>query len=179
MPIIFIGYRGSGKSAVGACVADRLGWRFVDADVEIERRAGRTIREIFAEQGESHFRDIERQVLAELLSESDLVIAAGGGAILSAETRERLKCAGPVIYLKVSPGVAEQRIASDVTTSERRPALMDLPRRAEIETTMAARALLYEECATITLDADAKTVSALADEVMRLLPAEYRREAAT
>ncbi|HEX6984200.1 MAG TPA: shikimate kinase, partial [Planctomycetaceae bacterium] len=81
MALTFIGYRGSGKSTVGAAVAARLGRPFADADAEIERRAGRTIREIFATDGEPHFRALEREVMADLLSRDDLVIAAGGGAV--------------------------------------------------------------------------------------------------
>lgn len=178
MPLTFIGYRGSGKSAVGRAVAEQLGWRFVDADVEVESRAGRTIREIFATDGEARFRDIEREVLAELLSEDQLVIAAGGGAVLAEDTRTRLKQSGTVVYLSISPEVAERRMAGDATTAERRPALTSLPRRAEIETTLAARLPLYAECATLTLDANEQSVSTLAEAVIRALPAESRRETA-
>ncbi len=172
--ITFIGYRGSGKSAVGAVVARRLGWSFVDADVEIERRAGQTIREIFATEGEPAFRALEEDVLQELLTRPDTVIAAGGGAVLSAATRERMKAAGRVVFLNVSPEVAEQRIASDATTAERRPALTSLPAREEIERTMAARMPLYAECATITLDADEATICDLADAVLQAVPAAGR-----
>jgi shikimate kinase len=177
--ITFIGYRGSGKSAVGALVAERLRWRFVDADDELERRAGRTIRDIFAHDGEPHFRRIEEEVLKELLSETPIVIAAGGGAVLSPQTRDRLKHSGVVVYLEVSPAVAEQRIAGDLTTAQRRPALTGLPQRAEIESTMAARRAFYEECATITLNADRATVFELAEAVLDALPADVRRESAT
>ncbi len=177
--VAFIGYRGSGKSAVGAEVALRLGWRFIDADVEIERRAGRTIREIFAADGEAHFRALERERLAKLLTESNLVIAAGGGAVLSAQTRKLLKETSFVVYLKVSPAVAEARIVSDATTAERRPALTTLSRRSEIETLMAARLPLYEACATVTFDVDDSSVSDLADGVMHALTAENRGGVAT
>jgi shikimate kinase len=172
--ITFIGYRGSGKSAVGAVVARRLGWSFVDADVEIERRAGQTIREIFAAGGEPAFRSLEEDVLKELLTRAGTVISAGGGAILSAATRERMRSAGYVVFLKVSPEVAFRRIASDATTAERRPPLTSLPARDEIERTMTARMPLYEECATITLDADAATISDLAEAVLQAVPAVGR-----
>ena len=177
--ITFIGYRGSGKSAVGALVARQLGWRFVDADVELEQRAGQTIREIFASRGESVFRTLEEEVLKDLLEQDEIVIAAGGGAILSPSTRERLKASGPVVFLKVSPAAAEQRIASDVTTAERRPALTSLPAREEIERTMAMRMPLYAECATVTLEANSATIPELADAVLRSIPAVGRRETIT
>lgn len=177
--ITFIGYRGSGKSAVGALVAQKLGWPFVDADEEIERRAGQTIREMFASQGEPAFRAMEEEVLKDLLAHDVTVIAAGGGAILSAATRERMKSAGPVVFLKVSPEVAARRIASDATTAERRPALTSLPASEEIERTMASRMPLYVECATITLDADAATILELAEATLQALPAAAQRETTT
>jgi len=177
--ITFIGYRGSGKSAVGALVAKRLGWRFVDADVEIERRAEQTIREMFAMRGEPAFRALEEDVLKELLEQQETVIAAGGGAILSVATRERLKASRSVVFLRVSPAVAERRIASDATSAERRPALTSLPVREEIERTMASRMPLYSECATVMLDADHGTIDELADAVLQAFPAGGRRETVT
>lgn len=171
MALTFIGVRGSGKSAVGAAVAARLGWEFADADAEIECRAGTTIREIFVEQGEAAFRGIEREVMADLLGEERLVIAAGGGAVLAAETRERMRRSGPVVYLRVSPETAERRIAACETTSDRRPALTSLPPRAEIEAVMAAREPLYREVATVTVDTEGQTVAGIAEAVCQALPA--------
>ena len=174
MALTFIGFRGCGKSTVGAAVAARLGRPFVDADAEIERRAGRSIREIFAGSGESAFRDLERGTLAELLADDDLVIAAGGGAVLAAETRAAMRAAGPVVYLRVTAETAERRIAADATTAARRPALTALPPRQEIESLLAARGPLYAETATVTLDADGRTVDDLADAVLAALPAGVR-----
>ncbi|HEY2253705.1 MAG TPA: shikimate kinase, partial [Planctomycetaceae bacterium] len=82
MVITLIGYRGSGKTTVAQSLAARLGWSWIDADAVIEDAAGCTIKEIFAAEGESGFRDRERRALAELLTRDKLVLAAGGGAIL-------------------------------------------------------------------------------------------------
>ncbi len=177
--VTFIGYRGSGKSAVGAEVAQQLGWRFVDADIELERRAGCTIREIFETDGEAYFRALEEEVLHDLLSETELVVAAGGGAVLSGSVRTLLKRSGAVVFLRVSAEVAEWRIAADRTSADRRPALTRLPPRAEIETTLAVRTPLYEECATITLDADNTSIGQLAREVTGRLSVDFRRETAS
>lgn len=170
MALTFIGVRGSGKSAVGAAVAARLGWAFADADVEVECRAGLTIREIFAGQGEASFRAIEREVMADLLGEERMVVAAGGGAVLAAETRERMRRSGPVVYLQVKPETAERRIAACETTSERRPALTGLPPRAEMEAVMAAREPLYRETANVTVDTEGLTVAEIAEAVCQALP---------
>src|SRR5262245_35845194 len=80
--IFLIGYRGSGKSTVGRLLAERVGWTFVDADAVIEERAGKSIRQIFADEGESGFRDREANALSDLCSRTDTVIATGGGVVL-------------------------------------------------------------------------------------------------
>jgi shikimate kinase len=79
--IVLTGFMGSGKSTVGPLVAERLGWRFIDADDVIEREAGTTISQIFAQQGESAFRDLEHKTIRQLALEENLVLALGGGAI--------------------------------------------------------------------------------------------------
>src|SRR5688500_2590703 len=82
MNLLLIGYRGTGKSTVARLVAERLNWPWLDADVELERRAGKSIAAIFAEDGEPAFRDLESQVLAELVQADRHVLALGGGVIL-------------------------------------------------------------------------------------------------
>lgn len=152
--ITLIGYRGTGKTTVARPLAERLGWRAVDADVELERRAGRSIREIFATDGEAEFRRLERETLRELLTQEQLVIAAGGGAIINPQTRADFKAAGPVVWLKASIDTIEQRLHGDATTRERRPNLTTSGGRAEIEQMLALREPLYRDCATIVVDTD-------------------------
>ncbi|HXS76171.1 MAG TPA: shikimate kinase [Terracidiphilus sp.] len=88
--IVLTGFMGSGKSTVGPLIADRLGWRFVDVDDVIEAEAGASIARIFAERGESEFRDLEYKTIARLASGDHLVLALGGGAIEREETRNLL-----------------------------------------------------------------------------------------
>lgn len=179
MTLTFIGYRGSGKSAVGSAVAERLGRPFVDTDLEIERREGRSIASIFTSDGEAYFRRIEEQIVGDCLADKDRILATGGGAVLSPRTRERLKASGPVVYLKVTPETAEKRIATDATTASRRPALTSLPSRVEIETLMSQREPFYRECASLIVDADEKTVAELVEMIIESLPQLRRPEAAT
>src|SRR5262249_32412287 len=146
MVITLIGYRGSGKSSVAAPLAARLGWDWCDADQKIEEAAGCTIREIFARHGEPHFRELERQVMAQLLAHDRLVIAAGGGAILDESTRALLCTAGPVIWLRASVDTLHARIAADATTVGRRPALTSRPGPDEISQLLTQREPLYREC---------------------------------
>ncbi len=154
MVITLIGYRGSGKSTLAAPLAERLGWDWIDADVEIERRAGKTIREIFKDSGEPAFRQWERDVLADLLSRSNLVVAAGGGAILDPATRESMRSAGLVVWLKASLETLAARIESDPTTAARRPNLTAAGGLGEIEKLLARREPLYRQCAHRILEVD-------------------------
>lgn len=170
MVITLIGYRGTGKSTLAAPLAQRLGWEWLDADVELERRAGRSIQQIFATDGEPEFRRLERLLLAELLRRDRLIIAAGGGAIGNAETRADLKAAGPVIWLQASADTIERRLATDPTTGQRRPNLTSTGGRAEIERLLAVREPLYRECATIMLDTESASAEQLVDATLPQLP---------
>src|SRR2546421_373945 len=98
--IVLIGYRGTGKSTARRLLAARLGWHFLDADAELEARAGRTIADVFRAEGEPGFRDRESAVLAELVLVPDHVIATGGGVVLRPGNRELLKAAGFVAWLQ-------------------------------------------------------------------------------
>ncbi|MED5401665.1 MAG: shikimate kinase, partial [Planctomycetota bacterium] len=163
MRVVLIGYRGSGKSAVGKTMAHQLGLAFVDADMEIENRAGRSISTIFAEDGEAEFRRLEREVIAELSNGDAVIIAAGGGAVLDPETRAQWKQAGTtVIWLTATPQELANRIARDTTTSDRRPALTSDGVLEEITTVLAQRLDLYHDCQTLTIDTTGRTIEEVA-----------------
>ena len=108
--IVLVGMMGAGKSSVGRRLASRLGLPFFDADTEIERAAGMTIPEIFATRGEGEFRDGERRVIARLLTSGPSVIATGGGAFMSEETRERIDENGVSIWLRAEFDVLMRRV---------------------------------------------------------------------
>jgi shikimate kinase len=109
--IVLVGMMGSGKSAVGRKLATRLGLPFVDADTEIETAAGMSIPEIFAQRGETEFRDGERRVIGRILTtRAPLVLATGGGAYMNAETRERIGLLGISVWLKAEPDVLMRRV---------------------------------------------------------------------
>lgn len=149
--IFLIGYRGAGKTTVARLVAERLGWTWIDADALLEERAGRTIRQIFATDGEKAFRDLESALLDELGRLQDHVIATGGGVPLREENRARLKT-GTVVWLKAPAEVLWQRLQGDATTAERRPNLAQ-GGLAEIEELLRVRTPLYEACQNLTVDA--------------------------
>jgi shikimate kinase len=159
--IFLVGPMGSGKSAVGRRLAGRLGLDFVDSDAEIESRTGVDIPYIFEREGEAGFRQRERDVLDELTSRTGVLIATGGGAILDANTRERLKSRGCVVYLRTSVG---QQLARTRRGSER-PLLNNPDRRGTLERLMQQRMPLYEEAADLTVDTDGRRVAAVVEEI--------------
>jgi shikimate kinase len=160
--IVLTGFMGSGKSTVGPLVAQRLGWRFVDADDVIAAEAGCTIAELFARHGEAAFRERERAAIARLSAGEGLVLALGGGAIETAAVRELL-LAGPgtlLVHLEVALETTLSRCAG---TEGSRPILAD---RANLEERYARRLPLYRT-AHISLTADALTPDEVAEALVR------------
>ena len=175
-PIVLIGYRGTGKSTVARLLSERLGYRWLDADVELEARAGKSISQIFADDGEQAFRSLEAQVLAEALQGSSLVIAAGGGVILRDENRELLRRNASVIWLEASPETLYERIQADKSTSARRPNLTAAGGLAEVREMLDRREPLYRECAKLRIDADRQSPEAVVDVILTAwhLPGERK-----
>ena len=169
MIVTLIGYRGCGKSSVGPLLAKRLQCRCVDSDDEIESSSGKPIREIFADDGESVFRDRETEVLRKLLSEPPAVIAAGGGAILAQVNRERMKHAGPVVWLTASAATLASRIGGDDTSQHRRPSLTGKSIEDEVAEVLNSRLPLYKDAATITIDAESESPQQIAERIFAAL----------
>jgi len=147
--VVLIGLSGSGKSSVGRRIAAMLGRPFRDADDQIEQRSGRTVRDIFALDGEPAFREIEAEVMADLLSSPDAsVIAAGGGAVVTESTRKLLREPDVfVVWLTADP----EFLASRTGKKAHRPLLDDDP-AAALARLLAERRAWYEEVADVTYD---------------------------
>lgn len=172
--ILLIGYRGTGKSTVGRLLAARLGWAFVDADDEVERRAGKSIAEVFAEEGEPAFRDLEQQVVADLTERSQCVVSLGGGAVLREENRAAIaRCVnegGSVVWLTASASTIHARLQADAATAQRRPQLTQQGGLAEIEQLLREREPLYRACASFQLDTQSQSPEEIAAAIARRLP---------
>lgn len=154
MSIVLIGYRGSGKTSIGKRLADRLWQKCVDTDELIVAKAGRSIAEIFADEGEAKFRELEREVVREVAAMNDIVIALGGGAPMSEENRRVIKEAGHrVIYLKCEPEELLKRIQSDPATPKARPNLTEFGGGIEeIAKVLAEREPIYRQMADAELE---------------------------
>ena len=170
--VFLIGYRGSGKTTVAAALAERLGWPWIDADAELERRAGKTIKQIFADQGELAFRDLESAVLSDLVKLDRNIMALGGGVVLRESNRRLLAGRGEVVWLQASPEMLLQRISGDATTAERRPNLTGQGGLAEIRTLLAERTPIYAACADLTIDAERRSVNEIARQIIEELQLE-------
>ena len=165
--VTLIGYRGTGKSTVAPLLARSLGWNAVDSDVELEHRAGRTIADIFADDGEPVFRQLERQTIVDLLNNGKQVLSVGGGAILNADTRRDLKSAGPVVWLTATIETICERIDSDTMTAQRRPNLTQhADRREEIASVLAVREELYADAATHVIATDDRQPEQICDAIL-------------
>ena len=169
MVITLIGYRGSGKSSVAKLLAATFSLRFVDSDIVIEQSAGCSIRRIFDDEGEAGFRRREGDVIEDLTSQDSLVIATGGGAVLSDDSRRHMKAAGPVIWLKAGVQTLALRISRDDSTSERRPTLTGQSVLDEIASLLSARQALYQDTATHVVDTEGLTPVQVADQICALL----------
>ena len=171
MSIVLIGYRGSGKTTVGRRLAEALWWSFVDVDELIVSRAGKSIREIFAERGEAGFRDLEAQAVAHASALNDHVIALGGGALLRPENRQAIAGGGhKVIYLRCDPAELHRRIQADPATAAARPALTALGGSLEeIQQLLAQREPIYRQAMTAELDVTRLTPAEAAVYVVRLV----------
>ena len=164
-PLFIIGYRGTGKTVVAKLLAQRLSWQSIDADELLQSRQGRTISQIFTEQGEAAFRDMEAALLTELCSLEKHVIATGGGVILRPENRQRIRDAGTVIWLKANAATIWHRLQEDTATANQRPALT-VGGLEEIKELLKARAPLYQECANLTVDTAGQTPEDVVEEII-------------
>jgi shikimate kinase len=162
--LALIGYRGSGKSTVGKILAERLKRPFLDADVEIEARAGRPIAAIFRDGGEADFRDREAATLASLVqSHPTAVLATGGGAVLRPSNRALLRGFGRLVWLRADPEELARRLASDMQAGTDRPGLTSRGTLDEIAQVLAARTEIYRELADLTVETVGRTPSEVAE----------------
>jgi len=157
---VLIGPPGSGKSTVGQLLAERLGVAFRDTDADVEQAAGKPVSDIFVEDGEEVFRELEADAVRRALAEHEGVLSLGGGAILAEATRALL-AGQPVVYLEVGLSNAVQRVG----LGSARPLLVLNP-RSRLKKLMDARRPVYEELATIVVATDEREPGQIVDQIV-------------
>lgn len=165
--IVMVGLMGCGKSSVGRRLASRLGLGFVDADEEIETSAGMTIPEIFLEHGEDYFRSGERRVIRRLLEGGPQVLATGGGAFMSPETRASIKVAGVSVWLRAELAILMRRVMK----RDNRPLLKSADPEGTMRRLMAERYPVYAE-ADIVVESRDTPHDVVVDEIIAALRRE-------
>jgi len=163
--VFLVGLMGAGKTTIGRILARKLGLRFIDSDHEIEARTGASIPWIFEIEGEQSFRRREAEVIRDLTSQDGIVLATGGGAILSADNRALLAERGTVIYLRASVNSILARTAHD----KNRPLLQTADPRKKLEELTQQRESLYEEVADIVIDTGRPNVQSMVHTILTQL----------
>lgn len=141
--IILTGYRATGKSSVGRLLAGKLGFQFVDTDLEIEKTKGQSISDMIAEQGWPFFRQVEDSFLLSLVDKGNIVAAPGGGAILHQQTWTELMKTSLVVWLKADVQTICSRLTQDALSQSQRPSLTGQDMLQEVESVLREREPLY------------------------------------
>lgn len=162
--IVLIGMMGSGKTTIGKLLGKKLTLRSIDIDVIIEQNEKRTVSEIFQNEGEKYFRNIERETIEKNFTNKDLIISLGGGAFEDQLTQELLLKNSTVIYLKTSPNVILERIKNNTN----RPLLKNQMTVEKIQSIILQRQKNYE-LANITILTDNKNTDKIVEEILGVI----------
>lgn len=162
MNIILIGFMGTGKTEVGKRLAERLSNDFLDTDELIEKSEGKKISDIFKDNGEEYFRNLETEVIETLQDYENYVLSTGGGIVLRDENVRLLKEIGPIVLLTARDDV----ILSRVSDKDDRPLLEQGDKAEKIKELLAKRALIYKAAADYTVDTSDKSVDNIVEEII-------------
>ena len=160
--IVLVGFMGTGKTEVGRILSKKLGYALIDADTEIEKKQNTTITEIFRQQGEPAFRDIEAEVIKQLSGLKKNVISTGGGAVLRQENIDNLRANGVLVCLSATPETILQR----TSVNNDRPLLQTENPLQKIKELLAYRKPYYEK-ADIMIDTENKNPLEIAEEIIK------------
>jgi shikimate kinase len=164
--IALIGFMGAGKTAVGRALAAKLGREFIETDSLIEQKTGRSIPEIFQQDGEIGFRELEIEVAKEVASQKNAVIACGGGMVLNKINIDRLRRECIIIYLMASPGIILKRTSGD---KNGRPLLPVSDRASQIKELLRFRQPFYERAADMKIDTSKLSIDSVAERIVEKL----------
>ena len=169
MNLILIGYRACGKTCVGKKVSGFLGLPFCDTDELIQRKTGKTVRQIVQEGGWPAFRKSEKAAIGEVAGQDGVVIALGGGAVMEPGNVEALKGKGYFIWLQAEEGTLRRRMKGDGTSPEQRPPLAITGKGDEKEL-LAKRSPVYRALADLIIDTTGRSIDEVAEEILAAIP---------
>jgi len=161
--IALIGFMGTGKTVVGKALAEKLNKKFVEMDALIEQKAGKPIPQIFQEEGEIAFRELEIKVAKEVSQGKNQVIACGGGVVLNKINIDRLKKESVLVYLTASPEAILERTSGD---GDKRPLLKASDKTVVIREMLSFRKPFYEQAADITIDTSQLDIDAVVEQII-------------
>jgi len=164
--IALIGFMGTGKTAIGQVLAKTLGLKFIELDSLIEQKAGKSIPEIFQQDGETAFRELEIEVTKEIAREKGSVIACGGGLVLNKINIDRLRENSIIVYLTASPGVILKRVSNE---EGQRPLLEVEEPIMTIRELLKFRKPFYKRTADITINTSKPGINAVVGQIIEKL----------
>ncbi len=162
--IFLIGFMGAGKSTIARTLRDEYGMRLIEMDEQIEAQEGRTISQIFTEDGEEYFRSLETRLLVGLANESNTVVSCGGGVAMRTENVAAMRACGQIVYLSASPETIYERVRH----THNRPLLEGNMSVEYIEALMKKRLPKYLEAADVTVETDGKSALQICQEIIQL-----------
>lgn len=160
--IFLIGFMGAGKSTIATVLKEKLGMNLVEMDARIVEEQGMSINDIFAKFGESHFRDIESQLILTIGDEGDTIVSCGGGVVVRPENTDYMKKSGTIVFLSATPETIYERVKDN----DDRPILRGHMNVEYIAELMEKRRALYEAAADIKIETDGKDATEICDEII-------------
>jgi shikimate kinase len=174
MNIVLIGYRCSGKTAIGKVLAENLGMVFIDMDAWIEEDAQESIEVIISTKGWNHFRKVEKGLIEMISNRDNQVIATGGGVVVNQENVQNLKREGWLVWLDAEPDVLKERMQKEQRSGNIRPSLTGTDPLEEIEEVMNTRRPMYKAAGDFQLNTTGLSIPEVAALIVKKLPPHFR-----
>jgi shikimate kinase len=169
MNLFLIGYRCSGKTTIGKSIARTIDWSFVDSDLLVIKKSGKSIQDIIDTEGWEAFRRLERSALKQICADDRQVVATGGGVVLDEANIQAMKTSGMVVWLDATAETIQKRMLQDKSTGNFRPALTDKGRIEEIEDMLSQRMPYYESASDFNIGTDDVPVSEITKGIIETL----------
>ncbi len=173
--VILIGFRCVGKTTIGKKLAETLNWNFLDLDEEIQKRAGKTIKEMVEERGWEYFRKMEKEEMKKLENLKNIVIALGGGSVIHKDEMSNLLKKSLIVWLFAPAEVIVKRMKEDEKTASQRPALKNSSLEKEVEEVLRERLPLYEKFSHFKIDTSKTSIEEAVKNILEKLQEGLRR----